>query len=132
MGVRRFEDLVAWQLAHQLSLEVFVATETGRAARDFRFRDQLRDSAASVGRNIAEGFGRSSPGDFARFLRMPRGSLAETRNTLIEGRERGYLTPALADRLLNLASATDRLTKNLMLSKHRQAGSRKADPASRK
>ena len=72
MGVRRFEDLVAWQLAHQLSLEVFAATETGPASRDFKFRDQVRDSAASAGRNIAEGFGRFSPGDFARFLKAER------------------------------------------------------------
>src|SRR5678815_1405486 len=114
MGVRRFEDLVAWQLAHQLSLEVFAATETGPVSRDFRFREQVRDSAASAGRNIAEGFGRFPPGDFARFLRYARASLMETRNSLIEARDRGYLPGPLADRLMNLTSAADRLTKNRM------------------
>ena len=123
MGVRRFEDLVAWQLAHQLSLEIFAATETGPVSRDFRFREQVRDSAASAGRNIAEGFGRFSPGDFARFLRYARASLMETRNSLIEGRDKGYLKDPLAARLLNLTSATDRVTKSLMPSKLRQAAS---------
>ena len=55
---------------------MFAATEAGAASRDFRFRDQVRDSAASAGRNIAEGFGRFSPGDFARFLRYARASLS--------------------------------------------------------
>src|SRR5678816_2678742 len=96
VGVRRFEDLVAWQLAHQLSLEVFAATETGPSSKDFKFRDQVRDSAASAGRNIAEGFGRFSPGDFARFLRYARASVLETRNSLIEGRDKGYLKDPLA------------------------------------
>ena len=114
---------MAWQLAHQLSLEVFAATETGPSSKDFKFRDQVRDSAASAGRNIAEGFGRFSPGDFARFLRYARASLLETRNSLIEARDRRYLPDPLAARLLNLTSATDRMTKNLMLSKLRQAAS---------
>ena len=121
MGVRRFEDLVAWQLANQLSFEVFAATETGAASREFKFRDQFRDAAASVPRNIAEGFGRYTPGDFARFVRYARGSLAETENCLKEARARGHLPDTLASRLLNLATATDRATKNLMLTKLRQA-----------
>lgn len=83
MGVRRFEDLVCWQLAQELSREVFAATASGPAATDFRFRDQIRDSAASAARNIAEGFGRFSPADFARFLRYAKGSLAETRHHLL-------------------------------------------------
>ena len=121
MGIRRFEELVAWQLARELSLEVFAATETGSAARDFKFRDQVRDSASSVARNIAEGFGRFSPGDFARFLRYALGSLAETRHLLMEGRDKRYLAEPLASRLLNLSAAVDRATKNLMLSKLRKA-----------
>ena len=121
---------MAWQLSYQLTCEVFAFTEIGPAARDFKFRDQVRDSAASAGRNIAEGFGRFSPGDFARFLRYARASVLETRNSLIEARGRGYLPDPLAARLLNLTSATDRVTKKLMLSKLRQAASLPANPAS--
>ena len=120
MGIRRFEDLVAWQLAQELSLEIFSATADGPVSRDFKFRDQIRDSAASSARNIAAGFGRWSPGDFARFLRYSRASFQETRHHLLDGCERGYFAPALASRLANLARAGERATTNLMLAKLRQ------------
>jgi hypothetical protein len=60
-GVRDFEELVSWQRMHQLNIEVWKATEEGRAGRDFDFRDEIRDAADSAERNIAEGFGRFRP-----------------------------------------------------------------------
>src|SRR5437773_12177203 len=56
---RNFEELLAWQLMHELNIEVWKATEHARASRDFDFRDQIRDAADSTERNIAEGFGRT-------------------------------------------------------------------------
>jgi len=120
-GARDFHELVCWQLAHQLKCEVFDMTETGPASRDFRFRDQIRDSSASAPSNISEGFGRFRPREFAQHLRYAKGSLKETKNHLIDGRDRGYLDDKTASRLINLAGAAYRLTKNLMLAKERQA-----------
>ena len=57
MGVRRFEDLIAWQRAHDLQEEVFAITAKPPASRDFKFCNQIRDSARSAARNTAEGFG---------------------------------------------------------------------------
>jgi four helix bundle protein len=91
-GVRRYEDLVVWQLSYELHHEVFAITATGAVARDFKFRDQIRDSSASASRNIAEGFGRFRPAEFARFLDIARGSLTETHNHLRDGHDRGYFT----------------------------------------
>ena len=99
-GVSRYEDLIAWHLAHELQREV---TATGPASRDFRFRDQIRDSSSSVTRNIAEGFGRYRPGEFARFLDIARGSLTETHNSLRDGHDRGYFTAVDTDRMQLLA-----------------------------
>lgn len=58
MGVRDFRDLVCWQLSHELQCEVFAFTAAGPASRDFKYRDQIRDSSAATPRDIAEGFGR--------------------------------------------------------------------------
>ena len=58
MGVDRFEDLIAWQLADQLKTEIFAFTSLPPASRDFKYCDQIRDSIRSVTRNTAEGFGR--------------------------------------------------------------------------
>jgi four helix bundle protein len=91
MAVRRFEDLIVWQLASQLQQEVFAFTAIGAAWRDIKYREQIRDSSASATRNTAEGFGRFRPRDFARFLEIAHGSLDETKNHLHDGHRRKYL-----------------------------------------
>jgi len=118
--VRDFRDLVAWQLSDALRSEVFAFTETGPASRDFKYRDQIRDCAASASRNIAEGFGRYRPAEFARFLEYAVGSLEETKDALIDGHDRGYLDKKLDSRLRNLAGAAERVTKSLLRAKQRQ------------
>jgi four helix bundle protein len=116
-GVKRYEDLVAWQLAYELQREIFALTATEPAFLDFRFRDQIRDSSASASRNIAEGFARFRPADFARFLRIARASLTETHHHLRDGRDRGYFAEADHARLSLLtgraAIATTRLIRYL-------------------
>jgi four helix bundle protein len=119
--VRDFRDLVAWQLAETLKCEVFAFTESGPPARDFRFRDDIRASSASAPANIAEGFGRFRPLQFAHFLGIAKASLVETQNHLIDARKRRYIGAALFSRLRNLAKAAERATTNLLRSKLRQA-----------
>ncbi|PYR54300.1 MAG: four helix bundle protein [Acidobacteria bacterium] len=130
MGVRDFRDLVCWQLSYELKCEVFAFTAIGPASRDFKYRDQIRDSSAAAPRNITEGFGRYRPREFARFLEFARASLMETQSSLIDGRDNGYLSPTLYSRLANLARAALKVTTNLMLSKQQQAnaGGRKRSP----
>ena len=91
-GATRFQDFVAWQLMYELSVRIWRATDGPSGARDVRFRDQIRDASDSIHRNIAEGFGRYNPGDFARFLDIARASAEETRALLKKGRAVGYLT----------------------------------------
>ena len=105
-GVRRFEDLIAWQLCFELQQCVFELTESGPAARDFAFKDQIRRAAASATDNVAEGFGRYRALDFARFADMARGSLNETSSQLKHGLARKYFSEeryAHANQLANRA-----------------------------
>jgi len=93
----RYEDLHVWQLAAALRDKVCDLTESGVASRDFDFRDQIRSSSSSAPANIAEGFGRFEPGEFAYFLRIARGSLLETRNHLQDARARHAQTASPSD-----------------------------------
>lgn len=117
MGARRFEDLECWQLAHALKLEVYEILERDRVKRDFKFCDQIRDSAASATSNIAEGFGRFRPTEFARFLEIAKGSLSETQDRLIDARARQYVSkeefPALYQLSDQAIGATTRLINYL-------------------
>ena len=103
VGVRRFEDLIAWQLAHELQQEVLAFAAKGSVSRDFKYCDQIRESSRSATRNTSEGFGRYYHKEFARFLRIAAGSLHETKNHLHDGRDRGYLPGSEHDRLVRLS-----------------------------
>ena len=116
-----FRELVCWKLSYALQCEVLAFIDSSKATKDFKYCDQIRDSSASAPRNIAEGFGRFRPRDSARFYEIARASLIETRNHLIDGRDRGYLDDNLYFRLMNLARAAIKATTNLILSKRRQA-----------
>jgi four helix bundle protein len=92
-GARHFRELECWQLASELKRRLFELADFPVIKRDFRFREQLRDAAASAPRNIAEGFGRRTHREFAHFLDVARGSLMECQNHLQDAVDRNYLTP---------------------------------------
>ena len=105
-GVRALEELVVWQLAVRLRDGVYEATPIGRFADDHALRRQMRTASASPARNIAEGFGRHSPLDFARFLTIARASLLELQTHLKHARTAGYLTQDEYDDLFKLSCRT--------------------------
>jgi four helix bundle protein len=75
---KRYDELVAWQLAHELKIGIYKLTESGSVTRDFDFYHQLRESAASAPSNIAEGFGRYRPPQFRQFLDIAIASLTDS------------------------------------------------------
>src|SRR5688572_4110890 len=77
---RTFQELKIWQLAKELSLEIYRVTTGGRLAKDFGMKDQMQRASVSVMSNIAEGFERWSKKDFAHFLTISLGSLAELKS----------------------------------------------------
>jgi four helix bundle protein len=87
---KSFRELVAWQLAFELNRRVQPLLRSGPAAKDFKFRDQLSDSARSPARNIAEGYGRFNPAEISQFIDYAIASLDETENHLRDGVESKY------------------------------------------
>jgi four helix bundle protein len=130
-SVRRHQDLVAWQLSAELDACVFAETATGPGSRDFKWRDQIRESAGSAAPNIAEGFGRFGAREFARYLRIAIASLDETSTHLASGRARGHLTAAAHARTAALCGAARRVTTRLLNAKLRQIAKEDAERAAR-
>ncbi len=91
MDVKSFEDLIVWQKAHQLTLEIYKVTKEFPKAEKFGLISQIRRSTASIFANIAEGQTKSRK-DFLRFLDIARGSLEETKYHLILSRDLTYCT----------------------------------------
>lgn len=89
---KRFEDIQAWQKARTLTKKIYLLTSNGSFAKDFGLRDQIRRSAVSITANIAEGQGRRTDKDFANFLNMSLGSIAETKSHIYLALDLGYIT----------------------------------------
>jgi four helix bundle protein len=115
MGAKRFQELEAWQLANRVRSEIIAMTVSGPAAIDFKFRDQIRGSAAAATRNIAEGFGRFRPRDFARGCEIANGELQETASSLDDGLSRSYFTDADVERVLALVQRALMVNTRLIL-----------------
>lgn len=89
--IKHFSDLEAWQLARELVLKVYRASDSFPAEEAYGMRRQLRNAAASIAANIAEGFGRYHYKENLKFLYNSRGSLAETESFIILAQDLSYL-----------------------------------------
>ena len=92
MGIQRFEDIEAWQLARKLSHRVHQLTRNKEFSKDYALRDQIRKAAGSSMHNIAEGFDSESNSEFVRFLRYAKRSCSEVQSELYVALDEAYVT----------------------------------------
>ena len=55
MKITKFEDIISWQKAQELSIFVYTLFKINR---DFSFKDQIQRASISISNNNAEGFER--------------------------------------------------------------------------
>ena len=90
--VKSFKDLVVWQKANQLFLDIAEDVDTFPNKRTaWIIADQILRSAGFISANITEGFGRKTRSDYEHFLIMARGSTTETQNWLIKCKDLKFI-----------------------------------------
>jgi len=90
-SITKFEDLIAWQKARELTRRIDEITRAGEFAKDFRLSGQIQSAAVSIMSNIAEGFERGGLGEFHQFLSTAKASCAELRSQLYVALDVGYI-----------------------------------------
>ncbi len=75
--MKDYKTLLVWKRAHELTLMIYDLTKSFPDNEKYGITSQLRRAAASVPANIAEGCGRYSQREFARFLQIACGSIYE-------------------------------------------------------
>ena len=90
--IRSYQDLIAWQKAFQLGLNVYRLTKMMPDHERYGLISQLRRGAISIASNIAEGYGRGSKVDYLRFLKIARGALFELDTQLLFAEKLTYIT----------------------------------------
>ena len=122
--IERFEDLIAWQKARELTRTVYQVSRRGAFAKDFGLSGQIQRAAVSIMSNISEGFERGGRGEFHQFLSIAKASCAEVRSQLYVAFDVGYLDQAEFDHLLAQAEEVARIIGGLRVSVQQQRKAR--------
>ena len=98
-GLRSHRDFAAWQRAYELRRALMPVLRRTLHAKHFTLYRNMREAARTAMRNIAEGFGRFTHKDFARFVRIAKASELELLDHLLEARDCGYINAEELDAL---------------------------------
>jgi four helix bundle protein len=116
MKVRRFEDLIAWRKARELTRKVYALTRKELFCRDYGLAGQMQRASVSVMSNLAEGFERGSAAEFHQFIVIAKASCAEVRSQLYVALDIGYITEEEFNDTSNLAIEVSRIIGGLKVS----------------
>jgi len=105
---------VVWQLAVQLALEVYKLTSSFPPSERFGLTNQLRRASVSVASNIAEGYGRSTKGEYVQFLGHARGSNFEVQTQLVISAGLGFGAKESRDLAEGLSDEVSRMIVAMM------------------
>ena len=98
--MKDFRTLIVWQKSHVFTLKVYELTKHFPKDELFGLTSQLRRASSSIPINIAEGCGRGSNLDFARFLQISLGSASESEYLIMLCLELKYLPQKMENDLL--------------------------------
>ena len=113
MKIERFEDIISWKKAREVTVRIYQLFST---SRDFGFRDQIQRASVSIMNNVAEGFERDSDRDFVRFLFYAKASCGELRSMLYLAEDLNYLSHTEFEELMALSLETSKLISGLIKS----------------
>lgn len=114
--VAKFEDLIAWQKARELTCKIYQISRQGEFAKDFRLSGQIQSAAVSIMSNIAEGFERGGLGEFHQFLSTAKASCAELRSQLYVALDVGYIDAQTFQELRTQSEEVGRIIGGLRVS----------------
>ena len=113
MKIERFEDILSWKKAKELTLTIYKLFEE---SKDFGFKDQIQRASVSTMNNIAEGFERKSNNEFKYFLFVAKGSCGEVRSMLYLAKELARISNNDFEKLYNLSIEISKLLSGLIKS----------------
>ena len=112
-----FRKLQVWRRSHDLTLRIYELTSQFPREEIYGLTSQIRRACASIPTNIAEGCGRDSSAEFARFLQIAMGSASETEYLILLAHDLKYLNDeqhfALIDIIVGIKKMLTALLRNI-------------------
>jgi four helix bundle protein len=112
--MRNYRDLQTWNKAHKLTLELYKLSRGFPKEEVYGLTSQLRRAASSIGANLAEGCGRQSNPEFARFVRISMGSASELDYHLLLASDLGFIESASYGRLSRSLTEVRKMLASLL------------------
>ena len=101
METHNFKELKVWQFSMNLVKEIYLITQDFPNEEKFGITSQIRRCVISVPSNIAEGAGRGSNKDFARFLSIALSSAYELETQIILSKDLEFITEESFNKLIS-------------------------------
>lgn len=114
MKIQSHRDLIVWQRAIDLSVAVYELTRQFPREEIYGLVSQLRRAAVSIASNIAEGYGRTSTGEYLQFLGIARGSNLELQTQLVIARRLSLGSTEPIDQAEALSAEVAKMLVSLM------------------
>ncbi len=111
MKFERFEDIIVWQKALDLSVLIYNVFED---TKDYGFKDQIQRAGVSIMNNIAEGFERKSNNEFRQFLYISKGSSGEVRSMDVLAKKLRKINNEDADKLYSQSEEISKMLSGLI------------------
>ncbi|MDZ7659906.1 four helix bundle protein [Fodinibius sp.] len=112
--MKNFRNLKIWEKSHSLTLDIYKYTSTYPKEELYGLTSQMRRSSASIPSNIAEGCGRNSQPQFARFLNIAFGSASELEYQLILSKDLEFIDKRVFKILLEKITEIKRMLASLV------------------
>ena len=107
--MRDFRELKVWEKSHELTLAIYKATAKFPREELYGLTSQIRRSCSSIPANIAEGCGRGSEAELARFLQVAFGSASELEYHLLLAHDLSLLNGSDYDKLCGKVTEVKRM-----------------------
>lgn len=111
--MKTHHDLDVWNKSITFVTTIYELTDSFPKTEVYGLTNQIRRSAVSIPSNIAEGAGRTSLKEFAQFLSVALGSIAELETQLIVSNNLGFLSKEGFDLLLKELISIRKMTIGL-------------------
>ena len=112
-NIKDFKDLILWQRAMDLVVEVYDLIKKLPKEELFALSDQIRRAVISIPSNIAEGQGRNSPKEFVHFLSIAKDSKAELETQLLLCVRINYLKELEIEKAMSLVEEVGKMLNSL-------------------
>ena len=112
--LKSFRELVVWQRAYSLTLEIYKVTSIFPKAKIYGLVSQMQRAAVSIPSNIAEGYQRQSRKEYVQFLSIAYSSCGELETQILLSRDLGFMDETSFKKVISLQEEVAKLLFKLI------------------